>query len=292
MTGYLESTVAQKIRDFLDDLDAAPPPTTSAREIEALLVSRVRARAGDPETRRLLRSLLANLAIVDPARLPAPACETVVPSALADELAALLAPPAPVSLKSKPRPTAALAAAAVLICGALAGGCQNANGKSENSPTYCSDNLTAENFDHRLRNLNKFSAAEIEGIETDLARKKGGDRETTIRRLCTLPEKDVVQFIKENFCTADVGIIHFEELIDSSADLTSTYRIAATRRFSHMRREARIHTIKNLCGKSATEIAAYVRQVVLGIPSIDSDHEPRPRHDGVDSAMRYKGVDF
>jgi hypothetical protein len=155
----LELTVAQKARAFLDALQAAPPPTASAREVEAWLISRVRSRRDDPDARARLRELLAALDCHDATRLPAPECETLNAPALADELAALLAARVPTSLKTKPRPTAALVAAALLLgAAAMGSGCRD-------EKTSCSANVSPSNFVALLQKANYFSWDEIENVK-------------------------------------------------------------------------------------------------------------------------------
>jgi hypothetical protein len=197
MPAYLERTTAQKVRDFLNALQVAPPPTASAREIETLLISRVRARRDDPAARQRLRELLADLLTLDSARLPAPECETLDPAAFADELASLLAGRTTVSFKAKPRPATVVFAAALLLAGAVAiNGCGKKT--AANSPD-CAADTSADHFDELASEGTGLTPGEIAAAETDYQALSAADQEKTMAALCGMSAHDISNYLRNRF---------------------------------------------------------------------------------------------
>ena len=192
MFGYLEATTIQKARGFFAALDAAPPPTASAGEVMAYLISRVRARRDDPKTRQRLRELLAELAVVDAARLPAPECETLDPSALAAELEGLLTGCAAVAPATRPRPTAALFAAALLLCGTAAiSGC----GPDNKSKDDCASDTSVAHFDDLVSDGTGLTAAEISQAQSEY---EATDRSCEMHALCKMSPEEIANRVKTN----------------------------------------------------------------------------------------------
>jgi hypothetical protein len=188
----MELTVAQKVRPFLDVLQATPPATASSREIEALLISRVRARRDDSDARRRLRDLLADLAHTDAARLPAPQCETLDPSALAGELEGLLAGGAAIASAGRPRPSAAMFAAALLLFGAAAGaGC----GPDNKSKDDCASDTSVAHFNELVSDGTGLSSAEISQAQSEY---DATDRSCEMHALCKMSPEEIANRVKTN----------------------------------------------------------------------------------------------
>jgi len=193
MPAYLERTTAQKVRDLLNALHAAPSPTASAREIETLLISRVRARRDDPAARQRLRELLADLLTLDSARLPAPACESLDPAALADELASLLAGRTTASFKAKPRPATIVLAAALLLGGAVT--IASCGSDRHHDSSGCGDNTSAAHFNELVSDGTGLTSAEISDADSEYAALQGAERSCEIHQLCEMSPSEIAQHV-------------------------------------------------------------------------------------------------
>jgi hypothetical protein len=204
-SSFLEKTTAQKVRSFLEMLGVEPPATASANEVLALLVSRVRARRDDRDMRARLHGLLADLAQIDAARLPAPQCETADATALAEELAALLSDAPRISPTTPPRAAMVVLAAALLTAGlALTTGCQKryaeSHAQTASDVAKCSTDVTSEHFRALVHTPEPSlsSGSEFRAVRKFIA-ETPAEQAKTMRSLCGMSAADIRTYIHTEF---------------------------------------------------------------------------------------------
>jgi hypothetical protein len=201
MSSYLALTTTQKVRAFLNVLQADPAPTATSRDVIKLLTARVRERRDDPEARLALQNLLADLARDDAAALPAPQCETQDALALAAELAWLLNDGNAISLKTKPRVAASLLAAAVLLCGlTMSWGCIGADGdRSIAELADCVADPSTEHFNEILEQTGELTSTQIVDATSEFDAHGQSARQDVLINLCGMSAEEIAAYIEDGF---------------------------------------------------------------------------------------------
>jgi hypothetical protein len=140
--------------------------------------------------------LLAELASVDADRLPARQCETLDASALARELAGLLADGAALPPSTRPGPTAALLAAALLLCGAaVSAGC----GSDKDSKSDCADDLGSQHFATFVDQASGLTSEEAAEAESEYSAMDRAEKRETMTDLCGMSATEIASYIKAKF---------------------------------------------------------------------------------------------
>ena len=222
MPGYLSDSSAQKIRRFMESLGFAAPLNATSAELVDLLIERVRERRQDRTTRVNFQTWLAELSLAPastPENLPTPECESIDPTALAEELGWLLEErPAAIMQTDGSRTIAPLLAAAILLISIMLGaGCQgdddqendkghspNLHDNSSNTPAalvgdLCSADLSTDHFGDMLGQSGDLSPDQIQEAIDEYQDLSKGDRQDVISDLCKMSPEDIAAYIESLF---------------------------------------------------------------------------------------------
>ncbi len=195
MTGYLEPTTTQMVRQTLHAMDVRVPPTAGSAEVVRSLVRRVRCCADDPALLATLMPLIDALdAGRDPERLPDPGCETVDARALADELHRLLDPRAAAGGGHAGAPVTLVAVAGLLVGVAMQSGCDY-----KPPAPGCLDDVSTEGFTAMVEECSDCSAGLIDDSVDRFEDLDASEQEDVIAELCSMRPGAIAAYLESNF---------------------------------------------------------------------------------------------